>query len=183
MGVNRFRNEKVTQSFWLFSGKKQAKMQHQENLCTALRSTLPTPPSSVWNSPVVALAAFRAERAGAAVSESIKRRLQGTTRSMRHWGTIPGGQIFRLKAISSSQLIANTRTMGSCHLSFSSDSIISIPVVKGPCAFPIYGYGHRSPEEMQALGRTDFLGWDSPNDKSFTQDWLTSPRTFVSWEE
>lgn len=47
--------------------------------------------------------------------KNIKRRLQGNTRSMRHWGTIPGGQIFRVKAISSSQLITNTQTMGSCH--------------------------------------------------------------------
>lgn len=93
--------------------------------------------------------------------KNITRRLQVTTRSMRHWGTMPGGQIFRLKAISSSQLITNTQTMGSCHLSFSSDSKIFIWAVKGTCAFSIYGYGHRSPEEMQALGRAEFLGWDS----------------------
>lgn len=74
----------------------------------------------------MALAALKAERAGAAISvfhrKNIKRRLQGTARSMRHWGIVPGGQILRLKAISSSWLITTTQTMGPCHLSFSSDS-------------------------------------------------------------
>lgn len=53
--------------------------------------------------------------------------------------------------------------------------MISILVVKGPCAFSMYGYGHRSPEDMQTLGRVDFLGRDPPSGNSFTPDWLTLP--------
>lgn len=70
--------------------------------------------------PAVALDALRAERAGIAISlflrRNVKRWLQRTARSMRHCGAMPGGQVFRLKAISSSQLITTAQTHGALSL-------------------------------------------------------------------